>query len=100
NVRRLRSGLLLLQNADDLLFTEPAALHKSVLSLGRTLLQTGGRFPGQVRHYNDYRYHESLGNLTPADVYIGRDRVIVERREKIKELTIRNRHLFHHRNAA
>ena len=53
-----------------------------------------------VRHYNDHRYHESLGNLTPADVYFGRDRDIIKRRKEIKELTIQNRRLFHHQNAA
>lgn len=31
HIRRCRPGLLLLQNADDLLFTEPAALLSSVL---------------------------------------------------------------------
>ena len=53
-----------------------------------------------VDHYNDCRYHESIGNLTPADVYFGRDRAIIERREKIKKLTIQNRRLMHQQHAA
>ena len=53
-----------------------------------------------VDHYNHRRYHESLGNLTPADVYFGRGQAILEAREKIKKLTIRNRRLSHHGRAA
>ena len=53
-----------------------------------------------VDHYNHRRYHESLGNLTPADVYFGRGHAILEAREKIKKLTIRNRRLSHHGRAA
>jgi putative transposase len=33
-------------------------------------------------HYNDRRYHESLSNLTPADVYFGRAPQILLEREK------------------
>ena len=53
-----------------------------------------------VEHYNHRRYHESLGNLTPADVYFGRDHAIIERRRKIKEMTIRKRRLAHQQQAA
>ena len=53
-----------------------------------------------VDHYNNRRYHESIGNLTPADVYFGRDRAIIKRREKIKKLTIQNRRLLHQQQAA
>ena len=53
-----------------------------------------------VEHYNHRRYHESLGNLTPADVYCGRNHAIIERRRKIKVLTIRKRRLAHHQQAA
>jgi transposase InsO family protein len=53
-----------------------------------------------VERYNHRRYHESLGNLTPADVYFGRDTTIIERRRKIKDETIRKRRLAHQRQAA
>jgi transposase InsO family protein len=53
-----------------------------------------------VEHYNNHRYHESLGNLTPADVYFGRGPAILEAREKIKKLTIRSRRFSHHSRAA
>jgi transposase InsO family protein len=53
-----------------------------------------------VERYNHCRYHESLGNLTPADVYFGRDATIIETRRKIKDETIRKRRLAHQRQAA
>lgn len=53
-----------------------------------------------VEHYNHGRYHESLGNLTPADVYFGRGETILLERERIKSQTIANRRLQHHAQAA
>ena len=53
-----------------------------------------------VAHYNNHRYHESIGNITPADAYFGRDTAIIERRQKTKKLTIQNRRLNHQRQAA
>ena len=47
-----------------------------------------GRF---VEHYNHGRYHESLQNVTPADVFHGRRREILTRREKIKKRTMARR---------
>jgi len=44
-----------------------------------------GRF---IEYYNNRRYHESLNNVTPADVYFGRDREIVARREQLKRQTL------------
>ena len=44
-----------------------------------------------VEHYNHRRYHESLNNLTPADVYFGRGQTILLQRERIKRDTIRKR---------
>ncbi len=52
-----------------------------------------------VEHYNHRRYHESLDNLTPADVYFGRGQTILLQRERIKRKTIEQRRL-HHRKAA
>ena len=53
-----------------------------------------------VDHYNNHRYHESLGNVTPADVDFGRDTAIIERRKKIKKLAIQKRRLSHQQKAA
>ena len=53
-----------------------------------------------VDHYNHYRYHESLENLTPADVYFGRGQRILEKRKEIKRRTIEKRRLRHRKLAA
>ena len=44
-----------------------------------------------IEYYNNYRYHESLNNLTPADVFHGRDQKILEKRQQVKLETIKNR---------
>ena len=58
------------------------------------------RIAAFVEHYNHRRYHESLDNLTPADVYFGRGRAILLERERIKRRAIRQRRLLHQRQAA
>lgn len=55
--------------------------------------------PGQLEHsmksfvyyYNHQRYHESLNNLTPADVFYGRSQQKLKLRESIKTKTLRDR---------
>ncbi len=44
-----------------------------------------------VAYYNNDRYHESLGNVTPADVYFGRQHQVLSEREKIKRITMNKR---------
>jgi len=53
-----------------------------------------------VEHYNHKRYHESINNLTPADVYFGRGQAILNQRERIKQKTIKTRRLQHRKYAA
>ena len=53
-----------------------------------------------VDHYNTRRYHESLDNLTPADVYTGRGEAIHRERERIKRQTLLQRRLQHIQHAA
>jgi transposase len=53
-----------------------------------------------VDNYNHRRYHESLDNLTPADVYFGRGPRILKRREDIKRRTIKQRRRQHFNAAA
>ena len=42
-------------------------------------------------HYNARRYHESLNNLTPEDVWLGRGQSILDHRRNIKEKTLKLR---------
>ena len=53
-----------------------------------------------VDHYNHQRYHESLDNLTPADVYFGRGESILRNRQRIKRNTLAERRLHYQRHAA
>jgi hypothetical protein len=45
-------------------------------------------------------YHESLDNLTPADVYFGRGQSILDLRDKIKVNTLAVRQRMHYDNHA
>ncbi len=54
-----------------------------------------------VTHYNERRYHESLNNLTPEDVWCGRGQAILDDRRKLKENTLqRRRQLYYQRKTA
>ena len=47
-----------------------------------------------VEYYNNHRYHESLNNLTHADVFYGRDRKRLLLRERIKHITMKSRRKY------
>jgi len=44
-----------------------------------------------VAYYNNRRYHESLDNRTPTDVYYGRHHEVLSERDKLKKLTMQRR---------
>ena len=44
-----------------------------------------------VKYYNERRFHESLDNLTPRDVYLGQREKIKRIRETIKQNSINKR---------
>ena len=56
-------------------------------------LQWAGHFLQYIRGY-----HESLDNLTPADVYYGRGQEILDQRETIKLNTLAMRRKMHYDN--
>jgi putative transposase len=53
-----------------------------------------------VDYYNHQRCHESINNLTPADVYFGRGQAILNQRERIKRKTMKTRRLQYRKYAA
>ena len=44
-----------------------------------------------VNHYNHHRYHESLNNCTPAQVYYHQSAAVLEKRKRTKVRTLRKR---------
>jgi transposase len=46
-----------------------------------------------VNYYNHERYHESIDNLTPADVYTGCREKILNKRDEIKQKTLQMRRM-------
>jgi transposase InsO family protein/transposase-like protein len=77
-------------------------------SLKNQILLDNYYLPGQleqriaefVTHYNTRRYHESLNNLTPEDVYRGRGQAILTERDKIKRATMQTRRQLHRQTMA
>jgi transposase InsO family protein len=61
-----------------------------------------GQIGAFVEYYINARYHESLNNVAPADVYFGRDKAIPREREKIKvrRTRTRQRRLQHQKHSA
>ncbi len=53
-----------------------------------------------VGYYNHERYHESLDNLTPADLYYGRGEMVLSMRQKIKRRTLEQRRQLHYQRKA
>jgi transposase InsO family protein len=54
-----------------------------------------------VDYYNTERYHESLKNLTPEDVYAGRGQTVLNRRQRIKQkILAERRRLYYQPKAA
>jgi putative transposase len=59
-----------------------------------------GDLEAQVARFVEHYNCESLQNLTPADVYLGRGQTILLERERIKRDTIKPRRLQHQLEAA
>ncbi len=82
----------------------PRALAHARLCVVGVSLRLRSGLPGDleafVDHYNHQRYHESLNNVTPADVYTGRGKTILLEREKTKRRTMKLRRLQHPKSAA
>jgi putative transposase len=60
-----------------LVFTSPEALREAMAEF--------------IEFYKYRRYHEGIGNVTPADVYYGRREEILKRRKEQKQATLKRR---------
>jgi transposase InsO family protein len=69
---RSMKNVILLQN-----YYSPSGLEKALAEF--------------VEYYNNERYHESLDNLTPADIYFGKFEEVLTRREETKRMTMQQR---------
>ena len=82
--------------------------YKELHSRQNQILLENYYLPGQlesaidsfVAYYNHERYHESLNNLTPADVYYDRGAKILDMRQKIKQRTLEERRRLHYQQKA
>jgi len=48
-----------------------------------------------IEYYNNERYHESLNNCTPASVYNGTNKIILEQRQLLKQKSMKQRRTNH-----
>ena len=88
-------------HADELMPSAWAALRSSYRRAARhSEAARSSQKSSLYRLANHRRYHESISNLTPADVSFGRGQIILLQRERIKHQTIAQRRLQHQRQAA
>jgi hypothetical protein len=79
----------------------PAHARQCVVGVSlRPLSGLPGDLEAFVDHYNHQRYYESINNVTSADVYFGRDKAILQQRERIKQKTFDARRLHRRQQAA
>jgi putative transposase len=53
-----------------------------------------------VDYYDTERYHESLDNLTPEDVYTGCEQTVLDRRRKKRKTIEKRRRPYYRQEAA
>lgn len=96
----LREGYRLASLRTDLLAGLTVAIVALPLSMAIAIASGATPERGLFERYDHRRYHESLDNLTPADVFFGRGKTILLQRERIKRETIELRRLQHRQAAA